>query len=217
MFFGIIYKAISPSNKIYYGKSLRNLELRKKEHLKDSNKNRHFSNAIKKYGIEKFNWIILESYNKKSEEELIKILNEREKYWIFKNKTYLRKYGYNMTLGGEGTKGFKRIFSKEHKEKLSESHKGKKLSEEHKNNISKSEKGRIFSDEHKNKLKKVWKTTHPNNGKNMSEATKELLKQKSLNVKKIKCKHCQKEFTPWGFKHHNKKLKKYNKYASCKK
>jgi len=215
MFSGIIYKAISPSNKIYFGKTSRTLNERIKEHKQKSNYEKfHFSHAIKKYGIDKFSWEIIETYQKESLEELQKILNEREKFWIKREKTYLREYGYNMTDGGEGTAGLKRTFSEEHKKSLSLSHLGKTLAEEHKNNIGKSGKGRVFSEEHKKNLRNNWEFTHPNNGKNPSKETREKLRQKSLKVKKTICNHCQKEFTPWGLKRHQTKLKNINYVAS---
>lgn len=89
-------------------------------------------------------------------------------------------YGYNFKKsdsdGSYGYKFYGRIFSLEHRKKLSESHKGKitwmcgknhskntkdklskinkgkKLSQTTKNKMSKSRKGRQFSDEHKRKL-----------------------------------------------------------------
>jgi hypothetical protein len=49
----------------------------------------------------------------------------------------------------------KRIFSKEHRKKLSDAHKGKKLSKEHKKKISESNKGRVFSKKHREKLREA--------------------------------------------------------------
>lgn len=205
---GIIYKSVSPSNKIYFGKTTRSLNERIKEHKQKSNHEKfHFSHALKKYGVDNFSWNIIEKYESESIEELQQILNEREKYWIKKEKTYLREYGYNMTDGGEGTAGLKRTFSEEHRKKLSISHLGKTLTQEHKDNIGKSGEGRIFSEEHKRNLTKNWDLTHPNNGKDPSEETRDKLRLKSLNVKKIICEHCQKEFTPWGLKRHQTKIK----------
>jgi len=153
MITGIIYKAISPSNKIYYGKTGRSLNKRINEHqTKSKIENKHFYSAIRKYGIGNLEWIIIETYNRKTKESLSNILNERETYWIEKDKTYLREFGYNMTRGGEGVLGLKRVFSKEHRQKISKSKKGVKLSKEHKKNIGLAQKNRIFPEEHKQKL-----------------------------------------------------------------
>ena len=46
----------------------------------------------------------------------------------------------------------KRIFTEEHRRKLSESQKGKKHSEEHKRKISESGKGKVMSEESKRKI-----------------------------------------------------------------
>lgn len=182
---GIIYKAISPSGKSYFGKTTKTLNRRiQYHHQKSKNPRFHFPNAIKKYGINNFLWETVETFEKESMEELQKILNERESFWIQKEKTYLREYGYNMTFGGEGLAG-------------------RKLSDEHKRKISKSEEGRVFSEELKNKLKENWNLSHFNTGKNPS---RDKLREKSLNVQKIKCEHCEKEFTPWGLSNHFKKL-----------
>ena len=206
---GIIYCATSPSSNRYYGYSSLTLEERKINHLervKRGNKCRFFT-AIRKYGEENFIWEIIEEHFAENKKDLHEILTLREKFWIQKEKTYLREYGYNMTDGGEGTAGLKRTFSEEHRKKLSISHLGKTLTQEHKDNIGKSGEGRIFSEEHKRNLTKNWDLTHPNNGKDPSEETRDKLRQKSLNVKKIICEHCQKEFTPWGLKRHQTKIK----------
>jgi group I intron endonuclease len=229
MYKGIIYKATSPSKKIYYGKTGRILNVRINEHkIKSKIEKKHFYLAIKKYGIDNFEWETIEKFQENTEEKLTQILNERETYWIKKDRTYLREFGYNMTLGGEGTLGLKRAFSKEHKKKLSEAKKGKKLSKEHKKKISESEKGRIFPNEVKRKIseskkgvknpmyRKGYLISGEKNGmfgKTHSIETKNKLSEISKNVKKLICEHCGKEFTPWGIVHHNKKI---IKNASCK-
>jgi group I intron endonuclease len=187
VFCGIIYKATSPSGKKYFGKTTKSLNRRMQNHEQKSKcESFHFSNAIKKYGINNFSWDIMERFEAKSLEELNKILSEREKYWIKNEKTYLREYGYNMTLGGDGLFGLN-------------------LSGDHKRKIGNSLKGRIFTESHKNNLKIDWEITHINTGKKTDES-KDKLRQKSLNVKKITCEHCQKQFTPWGISNHLKKL-----------
>jgi len=135
---GIIYCALSPSNKKYYGKTIRTIDRRKSNHLANSKKfNGVFYNAIKKYNIDKFIWKIIETYEFENKKDLNDKLNEREIYWIEKDKTYLREFGYNMTHGGDGGDfNTGRIFSKETREKQSKVRKGKKFSEEHKNNLS---------------------------------------------------------------------------------
>ena len=65
------------NNKKYIGQSIR-IETRWREHKNSylrNDKNTHLYNAMKKYGLENFDFIILEE--RKKEE-----LNNREKYWI---------------------------------------------------------------------------------------------------------------------------------------
>jgi len=104
MYIGFIYCAESPSNKKYYGKSTKDLIHVKIRHSKKSkvHKQRHFYTAIKKYGIDGFQWNIVETHCHVHKNELDKKLNEREIFFIENNKTYLRDFGYNMTLGGDG-------------------------------------------------------------------------------------------------------------------
>ncbi len=101
-----------------------------------------------KYGRDVFERVILEDNIDDS------LLNQKEQYYINKYNTF--KDGYNATKGGEGgnhwvydkseeeleiikmkkSKKLKgRVFSDESRMKMSESHRGKKLSEEHKKNI----------------------------------------------------------------------------------
>jgi hypothetical protein len=57
--------------------------------------------AFEKYGIENFEFTILEEL-----EYVQDLLNEREKYWISFYHTYVNDPcgpGYNLTRGGEGT------------------------------------------------------------------------------------------------------------------
>lgn len=84
------------NNKVYIGQTKQGLETRKKRHLQDSKtSNFIFHKAIKKYGYNKFEWIILE------DNISIDRLNEAEKKYISQYKSQDRNYGYNMTEGGE--------------------------------------------------------------------------------------------------------------------
>ena len=107
----------------------------------------YFWNAIQKYGWDNFKHIIL--YTNFTEEEakwkenlLIKLFHT----WI--NDPL--NLGYNMTLGGDGTHGYK--FTQEQIDRIREKRKGVHLSEEHKDNIRKSLLGRKFTEEWKNKI-----------------------------------------------------------------
>lgn len=77
--------------------------------------------ALNKYGLENFEFEVLETFENLDQDDLSKMLNEREIYWIAQYKSY--ENGYNQTLGGEATHGW--IPSEETRRKLSEALKGK--------------------------------------------------------------------------------------------
>ena len=105
MYKGIIYCAISPSNKKYYGMSLKLLENRKAGHIKRMKEGSSlpFYNALQKYHPENFKWYIIEDYEMDDKMELKFYLYKREIYWIKKDKTYLSEFGYNISRGGSGS------------------------------------------------------------------------------------------------------------------
>ena len=93
-----IYKITNKINyKVYIGQSI-NIEERWKQHkIYYSNKNlkeynTKFYKAIRKYGIENFDFEVIE-------ECPIELLNEREKYWIYIFDSF--NLGYNSTIGGQ--------------------------------------------------------------------------------------------------------------------
>lgn len=120
----IIYMAKFPNQKMYIGKTIYDLEHRKNEHKRDmkrNNGNKVFYNAINKYGWDTLKWNIIDS--SETEEEL----SQKEIYWIKYYNTYIHfknSMGYNMTLGGEGTSGYR--FSEDTKQKMSEDRMGEK-------------------------------------------------------------------------------------------
>jgi len=137
MYKGIIYCATSPSNKKYYGQSIGSLEKRIKKHYssRSSKDNTIFHNALQKYK-KLIKWEIIDSYEFFEREDLINKLNEREIYWIERDKTCIAKYGkefgYNMTEGGQGIKLYHHTDLT--KEKIRKKLKGKPKSLESKEN-----------------------------------------------------------------------------------
>lgn len=102
----VIYKATNVLNgKIYIGKT--ELEFKRRLNQYRSNSfncnntayNLYICRAIRKYGWENFKWEIIDTAITAAE------LIEKEIYWI----KYFNSFGsgYNMTKGGEGTKGYK--------------------------------------------------------------------------------------------------------------
>jgi group I intron endonuclease len=203
----IIYKATNIVNgKYYIGKTKNSLESRIKSHKTASlKKDWLFYRAINKHGFHNFKWEIMVECDNPNQ------LNELEKKYISENHN-----GYNIAKGGNGgdtisnnpnlenikenvSKFHKgKILSDEHKQKISNSHKGKtknwakdtakkmseanvgkesklkgtQLSDEHKEKISKGNKGKtkIFTEEHKQNLAKAKEGfKNPNKGKTYEE------------------------------------------------
>ena len=145
------------NGKQYVGQS-ENPNERYKQHKKDSKNKKHtniiFYNAISKYGIDNFDFKIIETNIP------IDKINDSEKYWI-KTLNSMKPNGYNMTDGGEGTHGYKH--TEESKCKMSELKKekykgennplyGKHHSEETKEKISNGNKGKVRTKEMKEKI-----------------------------------------------------------------
>lgn len=160
---GTIYKLTSPSNKCYIGQTINLVE--RKRTLYNPNKyysGHRLDNAIKKYGIENFQYEIIIQIVESSKEKLREKLDELEKFYIEKYDSY--NNGYNMTLGGSGSNGC--FQTEESKRKISEKAKERKGSML----------GRHLTEEQKNKISNFAKTRtgekNPFYGKTHSEETK---------------------------------------------
>lgn len=102
----LIYKIINDVNgKIYVGKTEYSEDIRFKQHINDSKKdrckNRPFYKSINKYGSEHFHIEKIEDCENGD------IACKREIYWINKLRTYVGFKdcnGYNATLGGDSRK-----------------------------------------------------------------------------------------------------------------
>lgn len=119
---GIIYLAIFPNGKMYVGQTTRDLGHRISQHKSEAERGKGsvFHKAINKYGFNNIKWKIIDVANTQEE------LNEKEKFYIKKYRTYTRyknSNGYNRTLGGEGVRGL--THSKESIERMKISLKGK--------------------------------------------------------------------------------------------
>lgn len=109
---GIYRITCTANNKVYIGLSS-NLEQRIKTHISKlthgTHINKHLQTAWDLYGENSFTFDIIEYCDD------INILKEREIFYISKYKSDNRKYGFNITAGGDGTK----CFTDEIKEKMS--------------------------------------------------------------------------------------------------
>ena len=136
---GVIYKYQSPSGKVYIGQTINEAKRRKKflnENL--SYAGVKIDNARKKYGPQNFEYEILKVIEEKNRNKLYSELNKYEIYYIGLYDSF--KNGYNMSIGGDGSKGYH--LTEEHKEKITKfllNHnpfKGKKHSQKTKDIIS---------------------------------------------------------------------------------
>lgn len=140
------------NNKKYFGQSV-NIHKRLQKHkcLLKSNQhnNEHLQNAYNTYGEESFKFYIIEECDFES-------LDDLERYYISRYKTYDREYGYNIELGGKRNNPM----SDETKEKLRKANIGKKMSEETKQKISKSNTGMKMPDSQRSALREYHTGLH---------------------------------------------------------
>jgi group I intron endonuclease len=90
----LIYKVTcKTTGKVYVGQTIRTFEERKREHLKQARLNtKEFSllhKAIRKYGKEDFEWVVLEECS-------LEESDDREIFYIEKEKSFVRDGGYNL-------------------------------------------------------------------------------------------------------------------------
>lgn len=127
-----IYKATNKVNgKVYIGQTKTTLKARiwkhKGTYLHKDYSHLCFYKALKEYGLDSFEWEIIETVYTSQE------LNEREKYWIDHYKSF-GEGGYNSTNGGIGIGGHKH--SMEAKNKMRESQLGIKRTDENRSKKS---------------------------------------------------------------------------------
>ena len=115
--YGSIYKIPFPNGKHYIGLTT-SVEERKKKHIyyAKNGDTRYVYNALRKYDmVDTFELIEIDTA------ETLEELCEKEIRYIQMYNSFDKEYGYNMTLGGEGTSGY--VFTEEDKQKMSESQK----------------------------------------------------------------------------------------------
>ena len=229
-----IYKITNMVNgKAYIGQA-QNIEKRWNEHIHyTKNKNslaytKPLYKAMRKYGVENFSFEILIL----CEEEL---LNLMEIYYIEKYNSYIHaenSNGYNLTLGGEGTRGY--VFSEEHKKKISENAKlrvgeknpfyGKHHTEEARQRMSEIKKDKYCGENNPMYGRKGIES--PAYGRHLSEETKKRMSEERKGEKNpMYGKTGEKAY--WYGKHHTEetrqkmsekaKLRTYGNSSSAKK
>lgn len=183
---GTIYKVTNKINgKIYIGQTARGTEERKYHHIWNSShneNNNHFHSALRKHGVENFEWETLDEHVN------VEFLNKMEIYYIGYYDTY--NNGYNSTLGGNNSP-----MSEETKKKLSIALSGKNhpmygrsLSDEFKKKLSLDRQGKknpFYGRKHSEGSKKKMSEAsmgekNPNYGKKMSPEIKQGLLEANI-------------------------------------
>lgn len=119
MFKGLIYKYTSPSGKVYIGQTIserKRINAHKNNALKGEPG--YFYNAIRKYGFENFTYEVLIRIQSEDRNKVFTLLDALERHYIKLYDSRNELKGYNICIGGEGSKGFHH--TEEHKKKLSE-------------------------------------------------------------------------------------------------
>jgi group I intron endonuclease len=120
---GVIYKYISPSNKVYVGMTI-DENGRKYQHEREAinfRTNSAFHKSIRKYGFENFVYEVLFEYVGEKN-KVVEKLCEKEREYIKKFNSLNKAKGYNLVDGGTG--GNKIIWTKEKREERSSLCKG---------------------------------------------------------------------------------------------
>lgn len=130
--FGIVYLA-SYLGKSYVGQTKFSLEVRRKKHRNDSRTGSSyvFHKAIRKYGIDVFDWSVLEECSSQE------ALDEAERKWIASLETMIPN-GYNTTPGGLAL-----TYTPEIREKLRIANSKRKASASTREKISLALRGRV--------------------------------------------------------------------------
>lgn len=167
------------NNKVYVGQSI-NIEKRWRDH-KVRKDDSAIHQAIQKYGVENFEFKVLQECTRDE-------LNDLEVFYIEKYKSF-GKNGYNLNKGGNSCP---KDFTKTRIERIKSSCKGRKspmkgkhLSEETKKHLSEVNKGKKASEETKLKLsinsKNAWKNMSENNYKKRCENISKSLKGRKIS------------------------------------
>ena len=148
---GVYLISNNVNGKCYVGSTI-HLDRRRLEHFSSlaNNKhpNRHLQNAYNKYGVNAFEFEILETIL--IDDNIKKTLLSREQFWIDNLKPE-----YNILPVAGSSLGYR--YTEETKKKISQSTTGVKKSEEHAKHIREGQSGRVLTEEHKAKLSEAAK------------------------------------------------------------
>lgn len=103
---GYVYKCVNVFNeKVYIGITIESLEERKRKHISDTLRNKdkcHFHRALRKYGLDAFEWSVIETISSNSKENLLFCLKNLEIKYVKLYDSY--NSGYNSTPGGDNSR-----------------------------------------------------------------------------------------------------------------
>ena len=180
MHYGYIYKIQFPNGKHYIGITSRSLEQRQIEHKRcaKNGDTKYLYNALRKYNMEDtLELVEIDTADNKEE------LCEKEMGYILMYNSSDKEYGYNGTIGGEGTSGYS-------------------FTEEQRKNVSKSQLHRFDNPEARQKHSESQKTRFENPEEREKSSIR--MKQRSLDNPNIGIQHsiCMKQL------YHNNPSKK---------
>ena len=222
-----IYKVTNKINgKVYIGQSV-DIGRRWREHM-TAKDDIYFHKAIQKYGVENFEWEVIEQCKKKD-------LDEREIYWIEYYDSFNK--GYNCTKGGDGNSGegnpnwkggvssdedYYRQYSKQYyqvnKEKKKEYY--KQYGEANKE--KKKEYNKQYYEENKEQAKQQMKEYYEKNKEQIKQQVKEYYeankekKKEYYEANKEKRKEKVKEYNKQYYEAHKEELKEKRKQRNKK-
>ena len=156
-----VYQHKFPNGKIYFGITKQDPKKRWGCGCNYSN-NERMTNAIKKYGWDNIEHKVLYEYDTLEEAE------QKEIELIKEYKTDLRKFGYNVCLGGKGALGYRHTEETKEKIRARAKMKRKPLTKEHIQIIIKNKTG----------------ANNPNFGKPRTPETKEKIRQALIGKKR---------------------------------
>lgn len=168
MISGIYQIRCLENGRVYIGSSI-NLKRRRNSHFSQLRRNVHYcfhlQRAFNKYGEESFVFEIVEECQ-------VKLLIEKEQFWIDKIPQRMRFNTRKIAESNFGSKMSKEIcekrsarllghrLSEETKKKISQSHLGKSISQETKNKLSKALKGKFVNEKTRKKHSKSSAKTY---------------------------------------------------------
>lgn len=152
----------------YIGQSI-HIYQRWNEHINQPTTYMRIDRAIKKHGADNFELKVICELEQDDD-----LLNEMEKYYVWKYNTYEDNFNYNLTPGGD----FCPSKILEIAEKISKANSGKKFSEEHRKKLSEAHSRENLSEEYRKKLSKAKSSeNNPMYGKKHSEETRKKISE----------------------------------------